>query len=79
MSITTAQIHGAITHGGRRSILIKLNAGTASVVDINASLIELEEKKSMLDVKNGTATRASINGRLLDLPTKSVLLAIAGV
>jgi hypothetical protein len=79
MAVTTQQINLAISNPSHRSIVAAVNAGTASLTDIAASLVSLDLKAALRDVKNAVATRVGINARQLDLPTKALLLAIANV
>lgn len=79
MAVSNQQINSANINGAHRDIVAKVNAGTATLTDIAASLIHLDLKSALRDVKNGVATRAGINARQLDLPTKALLLAIANV
>jgi hypothetical protein len=77
MSVTNAQIHGAIEPGEQRKILLRLNSATLTNTDIGASLLSLGEKAALRDVLNGTASRQSLNSRHISLPFKAILLSIA--
>lgn len=79
MAIAAKDIYGSITGFALRSLMVGVNAGTASLTDISAAQVSLDEKAALRDVKNAVATRAGINARELDLPTKAVLFAMAGV
>lgn len=60
-------------------MLMKVNDGTASLLDVGASLLDLEEKAILRDLVNATATRVRINSRKASLPFKSIALQIANV
>ena len=79
MATTAAAIRSAAMSHHLREVLVKVNAGGTSPIDINAATVSNSEKAEMRAVVASTATRASINGSQLNLPEKAALLAIAGV
>lgn len=62
-----------------KKMLMKVNDGTATVQDVAASLLDLEEKAILRDLVNNAATRVRINSRKVSLPFKSIALQIANV
>jgi hypothetical protein len=79
MAINDRIIQGAITDFDSRKIMSKVNAGTASALDVQASQVSLPLKVALRSIMASTATRPNIEAAALDLPTKAVLLQMAGV
>jgi hypothetical protein len=79
MSITTQAIQGAALAQNARNLLQKINDGAATAIDINASLLNLDEKAVARELLATTATRVGIEARELPLPFKAIALSIANV
>lgn len=80
MAITDVAINQAAGISNQaKKMLIKVNDGSASLTDVAACLLSLDEKAVLRDIVNGVATRVSINTREVSLPFKSIALQIANV
>lgn len=78
-ALGSLQIQGIAADKPVRDLLVKLNAGTASALDISGAQISLGEKAICRALLDGTATRAGIEAQAVSLPIKAIALAIAKV
>lgn len=79
MAVTNAQIHGAQLPRPLKHILIAINNSTASDTDISASLVSLNEKVVLRQLKAASATRATIAASNCDPAFEKLALDMAGV
>jgi hypothetical protein len=62
-----------------KALLVKVNDASATLTDVGASLLSLDEKAILRAIVNGVATRVGINSREVSLPFKAIALQIANV
>jgi len=79
MSITNAQINGALITQAQKDILVACNSGSVPTATINACNISLADKLLIDMVENGSPTRMAIMASECSEPVKEILLAIAGL
>lgn len=79
MAVTNAQIHGAHIARPLKRILIMINDAVATDLDVNASLVDLEEKKVLRLLKAGTATRVAIASANCNPAFERLAFDMAGV
>lgn len=79
MAITAAQIQGKQLPLELRNLAVKVNAGTATAIEIAETNISIAEKALLEGVRAGTISRQDIMASKVDLPLKEIALAIRGV